>query len=177
MTYSEWIRRHRRTIGIPLVALALWLAHFDRRYLWASVMLVAVGEGLRIWAAGHLRKDQSLATGGPYRWIRNPLYLGSFLIALGFCLIGGSIWIWIIVTAYFLLCYLPVIRYEENVLAEKFPNDYQKYKNEVPGLYPGFKPYSSADSKFSLQQAIRNKEYNAILGILLGYACLIFLRS
>jgi protein-S-isoprenylcysteine O-methyltransferase Ste14 len=177
MIYSEWIRRHRRTIGVPLIALALYLAHFEGRYLWASILLVTLGEGLRFWASGHLRKDQSLTTGGPYRWIRNPLYLGSFLIAIGFCLIGGSIWIWILVAAYFLLCYLPVIRYEEGVLAEKFPDDYQKYRKQVPGLYPGWKPYSSASSKFSLQQAIQNKEYNAMLGILVGYAVLMFLRS
>lgn len=177
MKYAEWLRRNRRTLGIPLVIIALWLSHFDRYYLWPSLILVVVGEGLRIWAAGHLEKDKMLTTGGPYRWIRNPLYLGSFLIALGFCLVAGSLWIWILVAAYFVLCYLPVIRYEETFLAEKFPEDYPKYAEAVPGLYPGLKGYKKSSSKFSVRQAIKNKEYNALLGIVLGYTFLVFLRS
>lgn len=174
MKYAEWLRRNRRKVGIPLVIIALWLSHFDRRYLWLSLLLVVVGEGLRIWAAGHLQKDKTLTTGGPYRWIRNPLYLGSFLIAIGFCLVAGSVWIWILVTAYFVLCYLPVIWYEEGVLAEKFPDDYLAYAEAVPGLYPGWKGYEKSNSKFSLQQVIKNKEYNALLGILLAYLFLIY---
>lgn len=177
MKYAEWLRRNRRTLGIPLVIIALWLSHFDRYYLWPSLILVVVGEGLRIWAAGHLQKDKTLTTGGPYRWIRNPLYLGSFLIALGFCLVAGSLWIWILVAAYFVLCYLPVIRYEEIFLAEKFPEDYPKYAEAVPGLYPGLRGYGKSSSKFSVRQVIKNKEYNALFGILLGYIFLVFLRS
>jgi protein-S-isoprenylcysteine O-methyltransferase Ste14 len=173
---AEWLRRHRRTLGIPLVLAALLLSHFDRRFLWPSLILVGLGEALRIWAAGHLRKDQSLTTGGPYRWIRNPLYLGSFLIAIGFCLVAGSIWVWILVAAYFLVCYLPVIRYEEKALSEKFPNDYREYADAVPGLYPHWKPYGKSSSKFSIRQAFRNKEYNALLGILLGYLALLLLQ-
>lgn len=177
MKFAEWLRRNRRALGVPLVIIALWLSHFDRRYLLPSLILVAFGEGLRIWAAGHLQKDTTLTTGGPYRWIRNPLYLGSFLLAIGFCLVAGSIWVWILVAAYFVLCYVPVIRYEEGVLAEKFPEDYSAYAEAVPGLYPGWKGYEKSSSKFSLRQVIKNKEYNAVLGILLAYMLLIFLRS
>jgi protein-S-isoprenylcysteine O-methyltransferase Ste14 len=177
MRYADWIRRHRRTVSIPVVALALWLARFQPKYLWLSLLLVFSGEALRIWAAGHLQKDQILSTGGPYRMIRNPLYLGSFLIALGFCLIAGSMWIWILFAIYFIVCYVPVIQYEERILREKFPTDYERYADEVPALYPTFKLYREPNTHFSMAQVIRNKEYNAVAGIIAAYAFLIFLKS
>lgn len=177
MDYADWIRRHRRTVSIPVVALALWLSKFQPKYLWLSLLLVFSGEALRIWASGHLRKDQVLTTGGPYRMIRNPLYLGSFLIALGFCLIAGSVWIWILFAIYFTVCYLPVIQYEERILREKFQTDYEDYAREVPAFYPALRPYQEPNSRFSMAQVMRNKEYNAVAGILAAYAFLILLKS
>ena len=168
------MRRHRRTLGIPLILAAFWLAHYRPRYLIQSFVLVAVGEMIRIWAAGHLRKNQILTTGGPYRFIRNPLYLGSFLIAIGFCLVANSIWVWLLVAAYFALCYIPVIRQEESVLREKFPGEYRFYSAAVPALYPTLLLYSNPSTEFSWWQVGRNKEYNAVLGILVAYAYLIF---
>ena len=173
--YSEWVRRHRRNLGIPLIVAALLLSQFQRQHFWMSVLFVAAGEALRIWAAGHLRKEQMLTTGGPYRFIRNPLYLGSLFLCAGFCLVTGSLWIWLLVPAYFLLCYLPVIRYEESILRQKFSNDFPAYAAAVPAFYPTFKMHPGATTTFSWRQVIKNKEYNAVLGILLGYAYL-FLR-
>jgi protein-S-isoprenylcysteine O-methyltransferase Ste14 len=172
--YSEWMRRHRRTLGIPLILAAFWLARFHLRYLMQSFVLVAVGEMIRIWAAGHLRKNELLTTGGPYRFIRNPLYLGSFLIAIGFCLVANSKWVWLLVAAYFVLCYIPVIRQEESVLREKFPVEYSFYSARVPALYPTLLLYPNVSTEFSWQQVRKNKEYNAVLGILIAYAYLLF---
>jgi len=174
--YSHWIRRNRRNVGIPLALVVLILAKFDARYLWLSIAMVASGEAIRIWAAGHLQKEKVMTTGGPYRLIRNPLYLGSFLIAAGFSVVAGSIWVWLIVFAYFLLCYIPVIRYEENILREKFPDEYPPYAQAVPALYPGTRLYPKSTTFFTWKQALKNKEYNAVLGILAGYVCL-FVRS
>jgi protein-S-isoprenylcysteine O-methyltransferase Ste14 len=170
------MRKNRRNIGIPLVIAAGWLAHLNPDQALISVLLVFSGEMLRIWAAGHLRKEQILTTGGPYRFIRNPLYLGSFFIAIGFCLITGSIWIWVLTIGYFLLCYIPVIHYEEKILAEKFPEDFYPYKAAVPAFFPTIKLYQEKTTNFSYKQVIKNKEYNAVLGILLVYAFLILLR-
>jgi protein-S-isoprenylcysteine O-methyltransferase Ste14 len=168
------MRRHRRTLGIPLILAAFWLARYSPRYLIHSVALVTLGETIRIWAAGHLRKQQVLTTGGPYRFIRNPLYLGSFLIAIGFCLIANSTWVWLLVIAYFVLCYIPVIRQEESVLRKKFPVEYSVYSAVVPGLYPTMLQYPNVSTEFSWRQVRRNKEYNAVVGILVAYAYLIF---
>jgi protein-S-isoprenylcysteine O-methyltransferase Ste14 len=171
----EWMRRHRRNIGIPFIVVSLLLARFDDRYLMLSVLLATTGELLRIWSAGHLRKEEVLTTGGPYRWIRNPLYLGSFLITGGFCLIAGSLWIWLLAVTYFGLCYAPVIRYEERVLAAKFPDEFPQYAAAVPALYPTVKSYPHKSTRFSWQQVLVNKEYNAVIGILIAYAYFLFL--
>jgi protein-S-isoprenylcysteine O-methyltransferase Ste14 len=133
-----------------------------------------IGEFIRIWAAGHLRKEEVLTTGGPYRFVRNPLYIGSFLIGIGFCLISGSVWVWIIMFAYFFLVYVPVVRYEEGVLREKFP-EYSEYAAKVPASFPTLHPYSPSTS-FSFDQVLRNKEYNAVIGIIAGFV-LLYLRS
>ena len=175
--YSEWIRRHRRNLGIPLVIAAFLLARYDPRFLWISIALVVAGEAIRIWAAGHLQKEQVMTTGGPYRSIRNPLYLGSFLIAIGFCLVANSIWVWLLVVAYFVLCYIPVIQFEESTLRDKFPSEFPPYAAAVPAFYPTPKLYPVSSTRFSWQQVMRNKEYNATLGILIAYACLILLSK
>lgn len=176
MQTSAFLRRHRRTIGIPLVLAALLLARYNPRFLIPSLILVTIGELIRIWAAGHLQKEKILTTGGPYRFIRNPLYLGSFLIAVGFGLISGSIWVWILIVAYFVLVYIPVIKYEETILREKF-SEYAAYVEKVPALYPTFFPYSTSTTQFSFEQAWRNREYNAVLGIACAYIILIFVSS
>jgi protein-S-isoprenylcysteine O-methyltransferase Ste14 len=171
VSYPEWARHHRRDIAIPLLLLVLILTSPDTHFWIFSLLLVLVGESLRIWASGHLRKEQILTTGGPYRFIRNPLYVGSLFIALGFCLMAGSIWIWILVIAYFLLVYIPVIVFEEKTLKEKFPLEFEQYSAEVPRIIPGFHVYPG-NTRFSWSQVIKNKEYNAVIGILLGYGYL-----
>jgi protein-S-isoprenylcysteine O-methyltransferase Ste14 len=172
---SLFLRRHRRNIGIPLVILALFLSRFDPRFLIPGIMLVTIGELIRIWAAGHLRKEEVLTTGGPYRFVRNPLYIGSFFIAIGFCLVSGSIWVWIIVIAYFLLVYVPVVKYEESVLREKFP-EFINYSSRVPAFVPTLYPYEPSTS-FSFDQVLRNKEYNAVIGIIAGFLLLYLLSA
>src|SRR5262245_53314282 len=174
--YSQWMRRNRRNLGTPLVLIALILAGFHWKFLWISLSFVCIGEAIRIWSAGHLRKEEVMTTGGPYRMIRNPLYLGSFLIAIGFCFIAGSIWIWILMFAYFLLCYIPVIRFEENTLREKFADQYQQYAAVIPAFYPTIHLYPQSSTTFSMNQVLRNKEYNSVIGIILIYAIL-FLKA
>lgn len=176
ITFMEWTRRRRRTVAVPLVLIVLYLAHFDETYFLCSYFLIVFGEILRMWAAGHLQKEKILTTGGPYRWIRNPLYLGSFLIALGFYLIMDSRWILLVILVYFGLFYYPVVRYEEKILDEKFPDEYPPYADAIPAFYPTIRMWPHPTTHFSFQQMVKNKEYNAILGILMAYAYLILLR-
>jgi len=137
-----------------------------------------VGVLIRALASGHIRKNAELATTGPYAHTRNPLYLGSIVIALGFIVAARNWWIGLAAAAMFALVYLPVIRAEEAYLRSAFP-DYANYASQVPRLLPRLTPYRSAtfsepaSGQFSSQLYWRHREYNAALGSVLMIGVLI----
>jgi protein-S-isoprenylcysteine O-methyltransferase Ste14 len=128
---------------------------------------IALGLALRSWAAGTLHKWQQLTTTGPYRLIRNPLYVGSFLMMIGFCLlIGDPKNIWFVVGPMFGLYWLKVRR-EERTLAEKFGDAWTEYTSRTPRMLPRRWPtFAAGEWRFS--QWLKNCEYNAIAGSLAG---------
>jgi protein-S-isoprenylcysteine O-methyltransferase Ste14 len=176
MTYSQWMRRYRRLVGIPFLIAALLLAHFQLRFLYPALALIFFGELLRIWASGHLKKEEILTTGGPYRFIRNPLYVGSLLIGLGFFLISDSYWVLLLIAFYFLISYVPVIRYEEEILKGKFPSEFPEYSQNIPAFFPALHPWKHPSTQFNWQQVWKNKEYNAIIGIVVVITLLALFR-
>src|SRR5436305_11590255 len=107
--YAERVQRLRVPVGFILLACFAWLAHPSVQSIVWSLPVILSGLAIRAWAAGHLEKNQTLADSGPYAYTRNPLYLGSFIVALGFA-VAGSSWILggIFVFA-FLGIYLPVM--------------------------------------------------------------------
>jgi len=138
-----------------LIALLVKLSSPTRRGWNAGAILVAIGAAIRVWAAGHLTRDQRLTTSGPYQFTRNPFYLGRLFLLLGFALMSGlgvdfkqkRNWaLWAIVLgalAFFFLGYMP--RKEEREggrLEEMFGADYREWKQNVPSLFPRLKPYS-----------------------------------
>jgi len=169
------MRHNRRLVSIPFIAGAIYLAQFRQEHAFPGVILVIAGELLRIWASGHLDKEKKLCTGGPYRIIRHPLYLGSFMIAAGFATLSESVLLWVLVFIYFTFCYCPTILYEEWILSAKFPDDFKRYAAVVPAFYPTLKMYPNPDARFSMKQVVRNKEYNAILSIVAIYCYLVFI--
>src|SRR3974390_2777160 len=113
---AEWSRVARRIrvpLGFALAIVYIWLA----RPTWASILigsLVAVpGILLRALASGHVKKNEELTTSGPYAYTRNPLYLGSLIMAVGFALAARSAIIFVLMLAMFFAIYMPVIRSEE----------------------------------------------------------------
>jgi hypothetical protein len=131
-----------------------------------------MGVLLRALASGHVKKDQELTTTGPYAYTRNPLYLGSIIIAAGFAIAARNVWIVALILAMFTVIYVPVIRAEEAYLRAKFPG-YAAYAMRVPRLIPRLSSISNPGSGFSLELYLRHREYNAILGALLVIAVLI----
>ena len=126
---------HPCAFGICLCRGVLWLARPTGKTLLLSLLLVVPGVWLRAYAAGYVRKNAELTRTGPYAYTRNPLYLGSTLIAFGFALAAGS---WIIFTALavmFAAIYLPTIRSEEVYLREHFTG-FDEYARKVPRLLP-----------------------------------------
>ena len=163
---ADWsliAQRIRVPLGFAFAIFYIWLA----RPTWLSIILgliVAIpGIALRALASGHVRKNQELTTSGPYAYVRNPLYLGSLIMALGFAVAARSPWILLIMIAMFLAVYLPVIRHEEAYLREVFPT-FDEYARNVPRLFPRWRAVNPNDARFSSHLYWQHREYNAVLG-------------
>lgn len=121
-----------------------------------------LGLGLRAWAAGHLAKDQQLATGGPFAYVRNPLYAGTLIAALGIMIASRSAVLGLVFALVFVLAYLPAIELEEQHLGEIFPK-YAEYAAAVRRFLPSGK-WAGTGGRFSWPQYRRNEEYKALIG-------------
>jgi protein-S-isoprenylcysteine O-methyltransferase Ste14 len=168
------LARIRVPMGFLLATLFFYFARPTPALLTAGALLALPGIGLRAWATGHIRKDAVLATTGPYAITRNPLYLGSFILGLGFCLAGGQILFLAVFLGLFLLLYGNVMRREEAHLLKLFPDQFPGYRQKVPLFLPGWKLPVSSGNEFSWNQYWKNREYWAGLGYLaaVGILCL-----
>ena len=127
---------------------------------------------IRAWASGHIRKNQNLAVSGPYAFTRNPLYLGSFLLGVGFTIASGVWWLALIFIVLFLGIYLPVMRVEAEDLTQIFGADYDEYKQNVPLFFPRLTPWKNSTEKFNFQLYLRYREYRAALGLVAAWSVL-----
>jgi protein-S-isoprenylcysteine O-methyltransferase Ste14 len=168
-SYAALVQRLRVPGGFVLLACFGFLAHPSLPSILASIPVILTGLGLRGWAAGHLEKDRNLADSGPYAYTRNPLYLGSFIVALGFAVAASSWILAVIVVAVFLGIYLPVMEREEEHLLAIFPA-YVDYAARVPLLWP--KPARQGSQVFRMTVYLKNEEYKAALGVALCLAVL-----
>ncbi|HKV28870.1 MAG TPA: isoprenylcysteine carboxylmethyltransferase family protein [Candidatus Acidoferrales bacterium] len=169
-----WIRWRVR-IGYPVALVYLILARPTVGSLIVGALVGALGLCVRGWAAGCLRKHEELASGGPYAFTRNPLYFGSVILAAGFVVAGHSLWAGIIVAAYLALFYPAVMRREEGELRARYGNDFAEYAARVRLFWPRLRPTQlqrKSALQFSSQLYRRNREYQAVLGFLVGVALL-----
>jgi protein-S-isoprenylcysteine O-methyltransferase Ste14 len=138
--------------------------------------LVALGEIVRLWASGHIQKTQVLATGGPYAHSRNPLYVGSVLLALGLALAAASVGVAAAVVLYFAAFYPSVMREEADFLRRKFPEEYAAWETAVPVFLPRLTPAGPRSSHFSWARVRINKEWRTAVALPL-VAALLFARG
>jgi protein-S-isoprenylcysteine O-methyltransferase Ste14 len=134
-----------------------------------------LGTLLRGWAAGLIRKDRELSTDGPYAHTRNPLYLGSFLIGVGVALASGRWELVLLFGLFFAVLYAPLVRAEERALAQRFGDAYARWANGVPAFVPRLAPYRAeprGEARFSFERWRRNREYQAVAGVLAGFVFL-----
>ena len=135
---AEWSRIARRIrvpLGFVLAVLYFWLARPTWLFIALGAILIVPGLLLRALASGHVRKNEALATSGPYAYTRNPLYLGSLLMGIGFAVASRSWWVGVALVIMFFAIYVPVIRDEEAFLRQKFP-EFDEYARGVPRLFP-----------------------------------------
>jgi protein-S-isoprenylcysteine O-methyltransferase Ste14 len=187
----DWIARWQRIarrIRVPLgfLAAALYLFELWRRaphpaaVAW-SLALVLPGLLLRGYAAGYVKKNRELTRTGPYSHTRNPLYLGSMLMAAGFAVALLSWPVALLLAVGFAVIYVPVIASEERFLRATFPS-FDEYCRQVPRLIPRLAPprlsgrKSTHGAAFSFALYLRHREYNAAIGAALLYLSLLFLR-
>ncbi len=159
-----WIRWRVRT-GYLVGIAAFWFARPRMSWLFSGAGIAVVGLLVRGYAAGYLRKHKQLATSGPYAHTRNPLYLGSMLLAAGFCVASHS-WISTGILAVYLLVFYPiVIRREQTELELLYGAAFVEYASRVPAFWPRFSPATSGEEKFSLALYRQNREYEAAIGL------------
>ena len=162
-TWSRVARRVRIPLGFAFAVVYIWLARPTRTSLLVGGLLLLPGLVLRGLASGHVEKDKQLTTSGPYAYTRNPLYLGSLILAAGFAVAARSWWIVAAMLAMFAAIYLPVIAGEERYLRHTFP-EYDDYARHVPRLLPRLTPYKSPVSAYSSTRYWKHREYQAIIG-------------
>jgi len=134
-----------------------------KRSLLLGAAFIVMGLILRALASGHVQKNEQLAMTGPYAYTRNPLYLGSLILAIGFVIAARSLWIAIMLLILFLAIYIPVIRAEEKYLEQRFP-EFAEYAGRVPRLFPRARASADKGEKFSWGLYWKHREYNATLG-------------
>ena len=151
--------RYRVPAGWAVGVLVVALARPTAVSLLVGLPLAVVGEAVRLWASGHIEKTRSLATGGPYAHSRNPLYVGSLLMALGVAVAGASPWVVLAVAAYFLAFYPSVMREEASFLARKFPEEHAAWSAAVPLFWPRLTPGGPRTTRFELARVRMNREW------------------
>ena len=154
---AEALARRRVPLGYVLGVGAWWLAAPTARSLAAGAAIGAIGEGLRVWAAGHLEKGREVTSTGPYALTRHPLYAGSIVMGAGFAVAAHSAAVTVLVLAYLAITITAAIQSEEAHLTDKFGGDYPAYRDGKA---------SSGARGFSVARAMRNREYRALLGFL-----------
>jgi protein-S-isoprenylcysteine O-methyltransferase Ste14 len=129
--------------GIFAAAILIFPVSFSCARMAVSVPLLATGQALRFWAAGFIPKYRtltvgapSLVTGGPYAWVRNPLYLGNGMMGLGWAIMAGPVWCAVFAAVYFALYCLVIIPLEERFLSERFGDEYERYRRSTPSIIP-----------------------------------------
>jgi protein-S-isoprenylcysteine O-methyltransferase Ste14 len=172
---GTWIQRWRVPLGFLCAALFILFARPRPATLAAGAAVSLVGLLLRAWGSGHLRKNDALATSGPYAYTRNPLYLGSFIMGLGFTIASGRWALVILFLALFLGIYLPVMRVESATLAQLFGESFQEYSRAVPLFLPRLTAYREGQARTSFDRSLymRYREYQAALGLLIAWGLLV----
>jgi len=170
--WSRIARRIRVPLGFAFSILYLWMA----RPTWISIavgaLIVLPGILLRAVASGHVKKNQELTISGPYAYTRNPLYLGSVVMAVGFAVAARSLRILALLALFFVAIYLPVIRSEEDSLRRLFPG-FAEYTRQVPRLLPRLRGFRNPGGAFSRELYWKHREYNVLVGAVVVMAALV----
>lgn len=159
------LSRVRVAAGYAVFVIVVWSARPTTGSLLSALPVAVLGEALRLWASGHIQKTQALATGGPYAHTRNPLYVGSVLLALAAGIAAASPWAIVALAAYFVTFYPEVVAEEQAFLRAKFPLEFADWQKAVPLFLPRLTPGGPRASRFSWARVAANREWRTALAL------------
>ena len=163
----RFLARYRVALGFVCAGIALAFAQPSPTSLLVGGAIALAGELVRVWAAGHIEKSREVTRSGPYQFVRHPLYVGSAVMGIGF-MVAASYWpVTVIVSLYLVATLGAAIRTEEATLETKFAGEYSAYRagRSAPVV-----------RSFSLARVAANREYRAIVGLIVGFV-LLYARS
>jgi protein-S-isoprenylcysteine O-methyltransferase Ste14 len=160
------IQRLRVPFGFVTAILFVVFSQPTWRSLLIGVPIALGGALIRAWASGHLRKNAELAVNGPYAYTRNPLYFGSFVMAVGCAIGGGNLWLGLSLITLFLIVYWPVMQAEAEHMKRLFGDAYSEWAASAPLFIPRLTPYRNGQTQhFDLRQYLHHREYRALVGL------------
>ncbi len=163
-------------VGIVMFLLARNTV-LDPVWFIAGAAVTFAGEWLRLWAAGHLRKNKQLTTTGPYSYVKNPLYIGTLLITLGYSAMAMNVWIMVAGFVWFFLYYAPYKKKQENEkLIGSFGEPWKVYDAAVPDYLPRLTPYPGrGTNRWSWEVVKENSEHETAAAVFVGFAVMLYL--
>jgi protein-S-isoprenylcysteine O-methyltransferase Ste14 len=168
--------RFRQFLGIAFVILVSVAGQPKGMLLVAGGTLVILGIAARLWASGHIKKNEALATDGPYAYVRHPLYVGNLTLGLGFALASGLWWSLPLLIAVLVTFYPPAIRQEDEKLHRKFEEEWQQWRKETRALIPRLTPYQPGQrGRWSFIQSLRHNGEPIIALFLLFWLYILYL--
>jgi protein-S-isoprenylcysteine O-methyltransferase Ste14 len=173
---TSWKKNAQKTrvpAGTILGVIFLLWMHPSIRSLWIGGAIALPGSLLRLWAAGHIEKGRVLTRSGPYAITRNPLYLGSFIMALGIIIGGQGYFLLPLFGIFFAVFYIPVMKAEEQELFGGYGEQFVEYSKKVPLFFPAFRRAGSASSAFLWSRVVRNREHRTVAGLIVAEAVLV----
>jgi protein-S-isoprenylcysteine O-methyltransferase Ste14 len=177
-----WLFKQRSWLPIPIVLALLLIppSEKSRTVFWTGILLVALGEWLRLWAVHHIgavsrtRSERlgPLISSGPFGYVRNPLYLGNIALWVGFSISAGPSWMAPVVLALLVLEYHAIVRWEEGLLASRLGEPYKAYVRTVPRWIPSGPALARQDRVSSSWRDTLFSERSTLIAVSLGYALL-----
>jgi len=170
---KKFLQKYRVPFGFLFGAIFLIFARPTLVLIIIGGIISIFGLLIRAWSAGHIRKNEKLAISGPYAYTRNPLYLGSLFLGLGFMVSSSVWWLGLLFVALFLGIYFPVMSVESDELTSIFGSEYKEYAKKVPLFFPRLTKFGSSENGFELSLYLRYREYEATLGSIFAWSVLI----
>ena len=176
--FIQKLRYHeqsRQWFAVIFVLLVSWLGDTEQNFLIAGAVVASIGEIIRLWASGHVKKNKQLATDGPYAYVRHPLYVGNILIVIGFSIACSLWWSYVLMVALLLFYYPPTISYEDNKLKKIFGDEWVQWSQNIHALIPTFgKKLGSISSEWSFKQSLMGNLEPVIAAYLIGCLYLLY---